>query len=700
MPRHAAPEQGELLLSEAQSSRLLAKLKQKLDGLGVTANFQDELTAIENLLWDKIRLEDQVKWLRGESPSSSEPSSPPMMPAMLTVAVLTPLTDLELLCQSYISAIKKSSFDTRRDIEKWFDANFPSFKESGGRWKTSRKNIRTFLVELAVKLRPMLKMFRVGLGLRLFLIAASSYVDMATDVLVTVSFFQRGANDWGYASLSCVSLGIGFQVLFAFIQYRGLGFRRCITMLICALLGLLPLFEAWYVFRGVEQTSGMAFEPIFMLATTKGLEITFEALPESIIQCIAMLSSKPEEITLVNYIGIASSLAATGLIISDANLSISRTFERGAPNNPQYNWIPKERKSLLLCIAGYAIFTTFYFTSNVLALSLALLYFGGTVMSTAIAVEIVIVMLYKHYIDEALFGFSLSPKPSKLDYVLGPITKFIQYVLSFVSYISLTKNPTELGAHVTSALIVWRMASCSALVLLTLPTLSDGRLPWLSLHGGIATYSSCLLLSWVGALMYWGNMTEEHEKWRWWRRQTGVDFINEVWDTEFVWYAECGSKEEDLVLRLMSIHPINFPMERIRFWVCDELVDKYGGKTTGEPLDSDNSGELSGEESGEEVKSRGSGRRLTRASRGEFITQEFKDRMITVFTWWNRQCITSAHRQEALRDVKDALDMIPTFIPPLPIESQRTTRQVTIRGSGTGRVAPEPLPSGETKAET
>ncbi|GMI27604.1 hypothetical protein TrRE_jg9758, partial [Triparma retinervis] len=301
-----------------------------------------------------------------------------------------------------------------------------------------------------------------------------------------------------------------------------------------------------------------AFDPIFMLATTKGLEITFESLPESIIQCIAMLSSKPEEITLVNYIGIASSLAATGLIISDANLSISRTFEGGAPNNPQYNWIPKERKSLLLCMAGYAIFTTFYFTSNVLALSLALLYFGGTVMSTAIAVEIVIVMLYKHYIDEALFGFSLSPKPSKLDY-------------------------------------------------------------------------------------------------------------------------------------------------RIRLWVCDELVDKYGGTTTGEPPDSDNSGELSDEESGEEVKRRGSGRRLTRASRGssgEFITQEFKDRMITIFTWWNRQCITSANRQEALRDVKDALDMIPTFIPPPPIESQRTTRQVTIRGSETGRVAPEPLPSGETKAET
>jgi hypothetical protein len=69
-------------------------------------------------------------------------------------------------------------------------------------------------------------------------------------------------------------------------------------MVLSAFLGVLPVIEAWSVFRGAEQVEGMMVSPLIMLAVTKGCEIVFESLPESIIQAISMLSSNLEDLSL------------------------------------------------------------------------------------------------------------------------------------------------------------------------------------------------------------------------------------------------------------------------------------------------------------------------------------------------------------------------------------------------------------------
>lgn len=134
--------------------------------------------------------------------------------------------DLAVLAQSFLDAVKMSSGDTRTDIERWFDANFPASEKSEGEMDITMLNIKTFLMEESVKLRPMVKMFRLSLGARLFIVGASSYIDMLMDVLVTIALFKRaGHKGWGYASLGCITTAMGFQAFFAFLQYRGLGFR-------------------------------------------------------------------------------------------------------------------------------------------------------------------------------------------------------------------------------------------------------------------------------------------------------------------------------------------------------------------------------------------------------------------------------------------------------------------------------------------
>ena len=536
-----------------------------------------------------------------------------------------------MLGESFIDQIKISSANSRMEIENWFDANFPSWgEEEEGLLNDSKGNVRTFMVELAVKLRPMIKMFRIGLGLRLLIIAVSSYVDMATDVLVTINYFNReGQEGWGQASLGCVSAGIGVQAFFAWAQYRQSGFRTWGPMVMSAVMGILPLIEAWTVFRGAEQSENMLFNPAVMLAVTKGVEIVFESLPESIIQTISMLSSKPEDLSILNYFGIISSIVSAGLIFADAHLGIARSHMVGSPKNPVYNWLPTHKGDLYKCMGGYILFTISYFSCNVFAIAIAFLKFGGSAVLSVIIAELTVVSLFKHFVDGELFAISIMKKPSNADYILGALFRCFYFVTASVGYITHSKNPAEFGPHVTSALIIWRMATGSALVIFALPELAkEGFLPWLSVTGGMALYFSCLATSWIGLAIFFRNMAKEHERWRWWRRQTGKQHAEEMWDAKEIWSG--GTKEEDISQWFMGIHPLYFPMDRIKSWICTELVTKYG------------------EENGKSCPA--------------FLTQAFHDRMVEIFKWWGKK--------GALDEVNEALTKLPVHVEDPTVESQ------------------------------
>ena len=84
----------------------------------------------------------------------------------MAISDVIPAIDLAALAESYVDTIKMSSGAIQREIENWFDANFPTWREESGSLNV-KKNVRTFVVELAIKLRPMVKMFRIGLGMRL-----------------------------------------------------------------------------------------------------------------------------------------------------------------------------------------------------------------------------------------------------------------------------------------------------------------------------------------------------------------------------------------------------------------------------------------------------------------------------------------------------------------------------------------------------
>jgi len=412
----------------------------------------------------------------------------------------------------------------------------------------------------------------------------------------------------------------------------------------------------------------MAFAPVVMLSLTKGLEITFESLPESVIQSVFVLSSEYNDISILNYVGLVSSVISAGLILTDANLGVSRSQMVSAPRNPVYNFLPSVKVNLYLCMIGFFVFSTFYFMLTVFTISLAYLRFGGHVILYSMLTEFSIVMLYKHFIDKEFFAFALQAKTSQFDYIIGPVAKFVYYVMALFTYMPNSKNPCELGPHVTSSLIVWRMVTNSVVVMLMLPrVVIDKALPWMTVTGGLIFYFLCLFLSLVGAYIQFEHQDEKHERWRWWRRQTGKDHFIECWNSDTIWWAGFDTKESEMASCWMTVNPLYLPMERIKIWLCVEIDERYGKKEEEEGETKEPQSEA---EEGTEKES-------STLACPKWLTQAFHDRMIEIFIWYGNESY--------LIDVRVALKNLPKCIEP-KIEKLKSKKE---KEKKTAKVAPE-----------
>ena len=92
--------------------------------------------------------------------------------SLVLIPITTPLSKASVseLVQSFIDAVKLSHGNIKADISDWFKKEFPSSDENP-QLKAALDNFQSILIDVAKKLRPLIKMSRIGLGVRLFVIA-------------------------------------------------------------------------------------------------------------------------------------------------------------------------------------------------------------------------------------------------------------------------------------------------------------------------------------------------------------------------------------------------------------------------------------------------------------------------------------------------------------------------------------------------
>ena len=125
----------------------------------------------------------------------------------MTLGLMT-VDDIKTLSKSYITCIKLSGVDVGDNVTTWFQRVFPSREEEeeeeAENHQTKRRrasenrsnNILMFLIQLAKTIRPVLKMSRIGVAVRISLSVLLGYFDMSTDLLVSFQYRDAGNVEW------------------------------------------------------------------------------------------------------------------------------------------------------------------------------------------------------------------------------------------------------------------------------------------------------------------------------------------------------------------------------------------------------------------------------------------------------------------------------------------------------------------------
>jgi len=554
-------------------------------------------------------------------------------------AQLLSYEEISKLVTSYLNAIKMSN-GIEEAISFWFEKMFPSGDnfELDDIMVNMLDNLKLFLTRLANLIRPLMKMSRIGVAVRIFVALSIGYFDLTTDLLVANQYYEKGLTGWFYGSVTFVILTLIFHVIFAFMQYHRVSFQSAFKQSLIALTGLAPVVEGFQVWVGSEKDDGLMFDATVMLALIKATEVGLESLPESIIQCIAMQEMPYEDITNVLAFSISTSFLAIAFIITDANLSVARSYSLVCPGDEYHNWIPDKLSAVVKCLFGMFVFILFYSMCFVLAMS-ALYNQRQSFIPIGILLyaEFSIIMVYKILKGEFFEFAFMSAYAPKTDVFFGIFCHIMYYITTCAAPLVVIGHPWAMGPVLWHGLILWRFISNTIIILFCVNQVGDTT--WITKEALLIAYFSSLLLSLAGGLfhIYYKQKRVPRNPCR---NECAKGFShNVVFNKDFAPYNTFESKEKypyecRCVGMWLFLHPMCFYSHTIEEFICEHLKPFQGL-------------------SNEELKSQ----------EPAFLTEKFH-RM-------SRQKI-KAYGGSTEKNILDALKYLPVFVEE---EDKRSTRQ-------------------------
>ncbi|GMH55740.1 hypothetical protein TrLO_g4499 [Triparma laevis f. longispina] len=377
--------------------------------------------------------------------------------------------DIKVLVKSFLNAIKLSNV-IEDDVEVWFNKIFPTLNVDE-KMQNVLDNTKLFLQNLAKLIRPMMKLSRFGVAGRILFSLSVSYFDLVTDVLVAIEYRKVGLLSWFYLSATFIGLALFWQVLLTIMQYhRHTKFQLVVQSAIAA-TGLSPVFEGFGVWIGREANSTkLMFAPSVMLAVVKSVEVGFESLPESIIQSIAIMQLDYEQISSVLVASLFASFGATAFIMTDANISIARSYSYNMIGDEYVCFVPNNMKKAVPFVLSMLLFNFFYSMS--FALCTATLFFVQDSFRPILGLmtaELLIYCSFKVYEGE-MFSFAFVNMPNRLvDIPMGILLKTLYYVTTSAAPLTIVFQPWNGGPHMFVSLILYRFIMNAVVVLYSAP---------------------------------------------------------------------------------------------------------------------------------------------------------------------------------------------------------------------------------------
>ena len=156
-----------------------------------------------------------------------------------------------------------------------------------------------------------------GLMFRAYFGAGMSFLDLASDSYMIMTFFKTGLSGAGYALMGMVGGNLVFQLLVVIGQTAGRTKNKWRTLFI-EILSVVsftkPGWDARRLASGAEQQPGAWVDPLVEAMGTKISEMVFEGVPGLVIQLVAFIQA--EDKTTSAVISLLISLGSTAMTSS------------------------------------------------------------------------------------------------------------------------------------------------------------------------------------------------------------------------------------------------------------------------------------------------------------------------------------------------------------------------------------------------
>ena len=313
------------------------------------------------------------------------------------------------------------------------------FMEEQTKKGLSDEEINELKIEAIVKVVEEKKEIDTFKVLRVFGKTLISYADTATDVLVLFEFMAKNRT---MAIIQGVSLGfcmlMQFLVSFVFLQPIWMG--------LLGLVGMKPLLEAW---RDAVQAKPFPTQKVgneLMLMLSRVIEVAFEAIPQSVIQTVALLLY-PDQRSYLQFISLFASFLTTGFMVATADRDFDTNKTKRQRDPPLYGYA---KINCYPQIASSIICFTCYAAAKIFTLALLIASAPPTYTIGLLAMEYVAILLWRKKYENWRFYARGAD-----GIVLGLLANFGFYVSLLSAPFPLFRTPHILTPRVFSGGLIY-----------------------------------------------------------------------------------------------------------------------------------------------------------------------------------------------------------------------------------------------------
>jgi hypothetical protein len=314
-----------------------------------------------------------------------------------------------------------------------FILNFPALQELDEEYEWFRPMLETISYSLLEEVPWGLKM-RVTIG------AITSMADLLTDVYVTYMFWSDEKYGYFKASLASLATCIGIQMFCTWVQNTKLGVLRVLREWFPILIGFKPAVDAYRVAKGEKQKAGQTMDALTEMSYMKGVEMFAEAIPDVIIQLMAIATSD-KEVKTSAWLSVAVSAITTGFASATISYDWDTDPARREATPDFYGYIPAKASKRTVVFVSMMLVTAGMLLIRCMTIVMFGL-LGGKWVSLYVGADLGLYLLVKVLRGDFWYWMPLGGNAEIVNSIISRVT--VKIVGDFTSIVHL-RHPNEIG---------------------------------------------------------------------------------------------------------------------------------------------------------------------------------------------------------------------------------------------------------------